>query len=81
MRGGGKKKKPIAATALDKSFTTRSLSSPILGSVKERELRMAYIDKGTDRVGVLCDIGIGDRGRWEKRLDEDNIKNKYRTMT
>lgn len=63
MRGGKKKKKPIAATALDKSFTTRSLSSPILGSVKERELRMAYIDKGTDRVGVLCDIGIGDRGR------------------
>ena len=63
MRGEKKKDKPVVATAPDKPFITRFISSPISGSVEERELRLAYIDKGTNRVGVLFDVGVGDGGR------------------
>ena len=50
MRGEKKKDKPVVATAPDKPFITCLIYSPISGSVEERELRLAYIDKGTDRV-------------------------------
>ena len=57
MRGEGGKDKPVVATALNKPFATRSISSSIWGSVEEGELRMAYVDKGVEGLGVLSDVG------------------------
>ena len=69
------------ATALNKPFATRSISSSIWGSVEEGELRMAYVDKGAEGLGVPSDVGGGGGGRREKREGEGDIKDKYWSMT
>ena len=73
--------KPVVATALNKPFATRSISSSIWGSVEEGELRIAYVDKGVEGLGVPSDVGGGGGGRREKREGEGDIKDKYWSMT
>ena len=69
------------ATALNKPFATRSISSSIWGSVEEGELRMAYVDKGTEGLGVLSNVCGGGGGRRAKSEGEGDIKDKYWSMT
>ena len=52
---GAANHKPIVATALNKPFAMRSISSSICCSVDAGELRMAYVDGGAARVdGAGC---------------------------
>ena len=45
-----RKDKPLVATALNKPFATRSISSSIWDSDDKGELRMVYVDKGIEGV-------------------------------
>ena len=76
-----RKDKPVVATALNKPFAIRSISPSIWGSVDEGELRMAYVDKGVEGLGMPSDVGVGGGGRREKREGEGDIKDKYWSMT
>lgn len=75
---------PIVATALKRPFAMRSISSSICCSVDAGELRIAYVDGGTDDVdgaGCCWDGAGGVGGSRENNDGEGHMKDRYWSMT
>lgn len=71
-------------TALNSSATTRSISSSICCSADEGELRMVYVETGSDGVGGAVEVmegAGGGGGRREKSDGDGAMKERYWSTT